>query len=74
MMRLSKDEWNQLDQLLGKHGFGGYYDLVDCLKMVVAKVGKDKLKHDWGSEVRDLPAVVNLLLAVTKEEKLYIYI
>ena len=25
-------EWEQLDDLLSKEGFGGYYDLVECIK------------------------------------------
>ena len=36
--RLSKEEWNQLDDLLGKHGYGGYYDLVEFLKMTLVEL------------------------------------
>ena len=36
-MRLSKTDWNTLDDLLGKVGFGGYYDLVEVLKTIIIK-------------------------------------
>ena len=62
---LSKDEWSRLDELLGKHGFGGYYDLVECLKTVLERVGNGKLKTGWQEKAKDLPTVVNLLLKVT---------
>ena len=37
--RLSKEDWDRLDELLGKHGCGGYYDLVECLRMVAGDLG-----------------------------------
>lgn len=37
--RLPKEEWKKLDELLGKHGFGGYYDLVESLKDVGSRLG-----------------------------------
>lgn len=66
--KLSKSEWNRLDELLGKHGFGGYYDLVESLKMVLEQIGEGKLKEGWQNEVKDLPTVVNLLLVVSKKK------
>lgn len=63
---LSKDEWNILDKLLSKHGFGGYYDLVECLKMVLEKIEDGKLQSNWRLNIKDLPTVVQCLLAVTK--------
>ena len=63
--RLSKEEWSKLDGLLGKHGFGGYYDLVESLKTVLERVGNGKLKKGWQEKVKDLPNAVNLLLKVT---------
>ena len=65
-MRLSKDDWNKLDDLLSKHGFGGYYDLVECLKTVMRRIGDRKLKEGWDQEVKDLPGVVRLLLEVSE--------
>ena len=64
MNRLTKEEFDQLDALLGKHGFGGYYDLVECLKIVAGKIGKEKLKPEWEEEINDLPSIVNLLLVI----------
>ena len=33
--QLSKEEWTLLDKLLSKLGFGGYYDLVECIKQAI---------------------------------------
>ena len=38
--RLSREEWYQLDTLIGKHGFGGYYDLVECLNIMAENISK----------------------------------
>lgn len=56
--RLSRENWEQLDALIGKHGFGGYYDLVECLKGVLSKLEPEK-NHD---EIKDLPTVVHALM------------
>jgi len=29
---MNREDWDELDRLLGLEGFGGYYDLVECLK------------------------------------------
>lgn len=63
---LSKDEWDQLDTLLGKHGFGGYYDLVECLKGVLSKITQGQLDQ---TKIKDLPAVVAALMKHSKETK-----
>lgn len=39
MSRLSYNDWRQLDTLIGKHGFGGYYDLIECLKDIACHLG-----------------------------------
>jgi len=62
---LSKEEWDQLDTLLGKHGFGGYYDLIECLKTVLSRIKKDL---DL-SKIKDLPAVVAALMKYSKERE-----
>lgn len=64
---LSSEAWNMLDDLLGQHGFGGYYDLLECLKMVLSRVGRDRLREGWQQEVKDLPTVVSALLEFTKD-------
>lgn len=63
--RLPKEEWEELDRLLGKHGFGGYYDLVESLKVVLGRVENGKLERNWEDQMKSLPDVVNALLAVT---------
>ena len=65
---LSREEWDRLNELLGKHGFGGYYDLVESLKTVLKRVGKGKLKKNWEIEIKDLPSIVRLLMEVTREK------
>jgi len=41
---MNREDWNKLDDLLGKEGFGGYYDLVECLKDIA---------RDWITDVKD---------------------
>ena len=68
MTRLSIEDWNKLDGLLAKHGFGGYYDMLERLKMVLSRlIAKD---IDL-SEVKDLYTAVRLLMTATgpKEKK-----
>ncbi len=64
MTKLSYEEWNQLDDLLDKHGVAGYYDMVECLKMVANDYGKDVLKENWEHEIKDLPDIFHLLMAI----------
>lgn len=59
-MRLTKEDWNQLDELLGKHGFGGYYDLVECLKMSLNSLGFSNTGIDI-DDIKTLPDVVSAL-------------
>lgn len=67
-MKLSREDWDKLDDLLGKHGFGGYYDLVECLKMVLRKLVPNPPK-EWKVESMDLTNVVNALLASCRSSK-----
>ncbi len=65
-MRLSKEDWDKLDTLLGKHGWGGYYDRVECLKMVAGDLGISSMgielypEHDGGQSM-SLPQIVQFL-------------
>ena len=68
--KLPYQEWDQLDTLLGKHGFGGYYDLVECLKVALAALAvpsfiRDKDGHgidiDDDPELKTLPDLVYML-------------
>jgi len=71
MQKLSKEEWDQLDGLLGKHGFGGYYDMLECLKMIIADLEKVTNKKVY--EPKDLHDAVTLITGlsmIAKEEML----
>ena len=65
-MRLSREDWDKLDELLGKHGWGGYYDLVECLKIVAGDLGITMTgielypEHDGGQSM-SLPQIVQFL-------------
>lgn len=61
---LSKEDWDSLDTLLGKHGFGGYYDLVESLRTVLSQVTHGQLDL---TKIKDLPSVVAALLKYSKE-------
>ena len=37
-MKLTKEEWEHLDSLLGKLGFGGYYDLMELLRQTASNL------------------------------------
>jgi len=63
---LSKEEWDQLDTLLGKHGFGGYYDLVESLKIVLSRISHGQLDL---TKIKDLPTVVTALMKYSKEHQ-----
>ena len=74
-MKLEKEEWNQLDSLLGKLGFGGYYDLMELLRGIAYNLlerknpsyeAKDALRI--GME-KDMPTLVALILFLSKGDK-----
>ncbi len=73
MTLLQKQKWKELDALLSKTGFGGYYDLLECLKSAITNIieyfpFKDPMKEDFREELRgekDLETVVQLLNAIT---------
>lgn len=68
MSVLTREEWNQLDDLLAKHGVGGYYDFVGCLKMVIADYGGDNLKDGWSARIKTLPDAFEMLMAVHRNQ------
>ena len=41
---MERKDWEELDRLLGLEGFGGYYDLVECLKDIA---------RDWVTDCKD---------------------
>ncbi len=59
---MNREDWNKLDDLLAQEGFGGYYDLVECLKMIaVDLIGDlsldDKTMNVWKNKVNDLNTI-----------------
>jgi hypothetical protein len=66
MTRLSRKDWDALDDILGRHGFGGYYGLVETLKQVVGDLGITSSgielypEHDGGKSI-SLPQMVQFL-------------
>jgi len=60
--RLSYPDWDKLDTLLGKHGFGGYYDLMECLKDVAGHLGFFNTGIDLHESNIDLPQMVRFLM------------
>jgi len=60
-MKLAKEDWNQLDTLLSKMGFGGYYDCIEVLRMAATNLTEDeKIKHEIQRE-DDLVALILLI-------------
>ena len=59
-MRLNKEDWEKLDELLGKHGFGGYYDMLEALKMCLNSLGISYLGID-PNDIKNLSEAVSLL-------------
>lgn len=65
-MKLSYKEWSLLDDLLSKHGFGGYYDLLESIKDIAGGLGIGLTGLDL-QDVKDLTtAVMTLSLWATK--------
>jgi len=80
-MKLQKDEWEKLDELLFKIGFGGYYDLLAVLREVAFNLSERLIKSEeaekWKAtikEEKDLKTMVILINylsyhAVKKDEE-----
>ena len=66
-MKLSKEDWQQLDILLGKVGFCGYYDLVECLQMVITNISPEL--DNIVKNQSDIQVLVTLLITISKKGK-----
>jgi hypothetical protein len=58
-MQLKYNEWTELDALLSKMGFGGYYDVVEILKMSITN-----LKPEYAQDItqsKDIFELIHLL-------------
>lgn len=69
---LSREEWNQLDTLIGKIGFGGYYDMLEYLDLIrtdlsrLAKIETDKQKN-LADMIITIRGLVNILEGKVKK-------
>jgi len=69
MTRLSKEEWNLLDDLLGKIGFGGYYDMLEYLNMVASDLAKIAGKEvDKQRNLKDAITTISGLTIIIKRK------
>ncbi len=48
---MDHDDWEKLDDLLNKEGYGGYYDLLELLKMYIRAWYEDKFGMDGIQEL-----------------------
>ena len=64
---MERKDWEELDRLLGLEGFGGYYDLVECLKDVarnwVTDVKKDL--HNFENIISKIDDIKTIKSAVS---------
>lgn len=56
---LSKEDFEKLDEILGKMGYGGYYDFLQCLKIIgrrfnAFEVDGKKINPDDFTNITDL--------------------
>lgn len=67
MKRLSREDWDALDDLLGKHGYGGYYDFLECLKIIGRNISAGFLRKNGDlqmidtDEVKSIPEMMAIL-------------
>ena len=74
---LSKQDFQVLNNLLGKLGYGGYYDFLDSLKIIGSDIGinhffeKGDLKT-WNLEdIKTIPEMMLVLSVYTERIKLW---
>jgi hypothetical protein len=77
MVLLSKEDWNALNSILGKLGFGGYYDFMEVLRQTAynlsIRIKNDERRRIWQEGIKnekDLRTLVSLVntLSVEKEK------
>ena len=72
-MRLNKEDFDKLDELIRKIGFGSYYDLIECLKMILDNMHLNMLKdkpmlNAKIKEKTDLHILISLILELQKRD------
>jgi len=70
------EEWEKLDDLLNKEGYGGYYDLLELLKSYIRHWYEDKFGMDeiqalepQIQNIKTLHQATNILSAIELKEK-----
>lgn len=67
-MRLNKSEWEKFDQLLSMQGFGGYYDLMECLYTIAGKLISPTLETTLRDNKESLHTTISVLAMFKKKE------
>lgn len=66
-MKLNKEDWKKLDELLSKIGFGGYYDLVECLKTILRNLPYKNVKfYELADKESSIEVLVKLILLIQR--------
>lgn len=66
---LSRADFNKLDELLSRLGYGGYYDFLECLKLIAKNMGAIYVIEDgdlqaWDLEdIKTIPEMMGVLMA-----------
>lgn len=66
---LPKEDFDKLDDLFGKLGYGGYYDFLECLKMIASNIGavyfykSDDLQACDLQDIKTIPDMMAMIMA-----------
>jgi len=70
------DDWEKLDDLLNKEGYGGYYDLLELLKSYIRHWYEDKFGMDDTQalerhiqDIKTIHQATNMLTSIELREK-----
>lgn len=61
---LSKSDFEKLDDLFGKLGYGGYYDFLECLKIIAREIGARNTKEGaW--DLMDFKTILEVMTVIS---------
>ena len=66
-MRLTKQDFDQLDELITKIGFGSYYDLIEIIKMTITNL--EPTAHQIINKEDNLYDLIIIMLEISKKRK-----
>lgn len=67
---LPPNEWDLLDTLLGKIGFGGYYDMLEYMNMIASDLAKIAgLEIDRQKNLHDALTTISGLVRVLEKRR-----